>query len=235
MAGNAYTPPTKDIFFLCHGFAAGKERVPIPAGLEVITFVKPGQIMYYPLQGYLFDLISQQHTALLSKSLKPLDTHMFSVDIGEDPNVPQVETVYVSVGHEGDQFRNLPCQFTGPEFIHLGFFDPEKARTVISDFLSPEQWLSEGQLGGLTDKFVAEMLGGDVHKQFSLLDVCTFLKKVVPDEKVRLYFFSCQEQRKNNAPGTPVAEEEVTLTLRKAMNQLKGGTRRRRQRSQRRR
>ncbi len=233
MAGNVYTPPTKDIFFLCHGFTAGKERVPIPDGLEVITFVKPGQIMHYPLQGYLFDLISQQHTELLQKSLKSLDTHMFSVDIGEDPDVPQVETVYVSVGHEGDQFRNLPCQLTGPEFWHLGFFNPDNARTVISDFLAPEQWLSEGQLGDLTDKFITEMLGGDAHKQFALLDVCTFLKKEFP-EKVRLYFFSCQEQRKTNAPSTPVAEEEVILTLRKAMNRLKGGTRRRRQRSQRR-
>lgn len=228
----SYSPPTRDIFFLCHGFTAGKQRVPIPANLEVITFVKPGQIMFYPLQGYLFDLLSQQHKELLAKSLKPLDKHSFSVDIGEDPNVPQVETVYVSVGHEGDEFRNLPCNFSGPELWHLGFYDPGSARTVISDFLPPEKWLSEGQLGELTEEFITKQLGGNLHQQFTLLDVCTFLTSKFPDEKIRLYFFSCQEA-KVNATNSPIAEQPVTQTLRKAMNQLKGGKRTRRKRSKR--
>lgn len=187
--------------FLTHGDHM-KEKIIVPANIELVKFTYRGRDLYLNEVKALFQLIHKKNRLGADNidAYKGKDLRLNPLE--ENAHIANPSNITLSVLKGGDSVTNIRSGLFGTYSEFLGFYNSEEARISGN---KPRIGIS-GFNKDVTDKFIKTVLGGDVNRPHTMYDVLKFLARTYPDKTVRLFFFSCQSGERGD---TPMAEGNI--------------------------
>jgi hypothetical protein len=207
-----YRPPDISSIFLVHGEAA-RESFQVPPGLEIVTFVRKGQVLMDIDAQFIIRFLQQNHEKLAKRDLK-----VFHESVFKDPAIKS--PIHLRSYGGGDACPNFTLGFEEPYLASQGFYNPAEAyfsvnyNCVAGTVIAINRGLDFTE----TRAFVTFGLHGKPINRFKMSDLARWLQSRKAKKTKRVYLLACQ----NLCPGV---DESVDMELEadlKLSNLLKG-------------